>query len=389
MTVDAVELTRDLVRYKTINPPGDEEACVRHIGRLLEGAGFECRYVAMGERRTNLIARIGGQSESTAPAATTGAPRSRLPLAFTGHVDVVPLGAAPWSVDPFGAEVKDGRIWGRGASDMKSGVAAFVAAAIEAAPKLTRGRGPGVVLVVTAGEETGCDGAHHLVRTASNLLGKAGALVVAEPTTNAPVVGHKGALRLKLTARGVTAHGSMPEKGVNAVTRLARAVARLDDFDFNVARHPVMGPPTLNVGWMHGGMNINSVPDLAEVGLDIRTIPAQRHAEVERQIASFVGPEIEVSVLDQNPAVWTDPGDAWIATVFRVAEAVTGQRSEVTAAPYFTDASALTPGLGGLPTIILGPGPAALAHQTDEWVEIARIAEAKDIYARLIAEWNV
>src|SRR4051794_19759680 len=117
MLVDAVALTRDLIRFRTINPPGEEEACARHIGGLLGAAGFQCDYVEMGPGRANLIARIGG---------TDG----KLPLAFTGHIDVVPLGAATWSMDPFAGETAGPRIYGRGASDMKSGVAGFVAAAI-------------------------------------------------------------------------------------------------------------------------------------------------------------------------------------------------------------------------------------------------------------------
>ncbi len=372
MAIDSVSLTRDLIRFRTINPPGEEEACARHLGGLLEAAGFRCDYVMMGEGRANLIARIGGSND-------------RPPLAFTGHIDVVPLGAAPWRMDPFGAETGDGRVYGRGASDMKSGVAAFVAAAIDAAPHLAKG--PGLLLIITAGEETGCTGAHHIVATARGLLGKAGALVVAEPTSNRPMVGHKGALRLKITAKGVTAHASMPDQGVNAVGRAARAVARLDDFDFNVARHAVMGAPTLNVGWMHGGMNINSVPDLAEVGLDIRTIPAQRHAEIQRQLASYLGAEVEVSMLDEAVPVWTEPNIAWVRGVFTTVQTISGRAPEIAAAPYFTDASALTPAFGGIPTVVLGPGPAALAHQTDEYCEIAAIEEAKAISQRLMVDW--
>lgn len=372
MPVDALALTRDLIRFRTINPPGEEEACARHIAGLLEGAGYRCDYVPMGEGRANLIARIGGSSD-------------RPPLAFTGHIDVVPLGARAWSMDPFGGETAGSRVYGRGSSDMKSGVAAFVAAAIEAAPRLAAG--PGLVLIVTAGEETGCTGALHIVATARSLLGRAGALVVAEPTSNRPMVGHKGALRLKVTARGVTAHASMPEQGVNAVLKTARAVAKLADFDFNVLRHPVMGAPTLNVGWMHGGMNINSVPDLAEAGLDIRTIPSQRHEAVASQVAAFLGDEVEISVLDEAVPVWTEPQVHWMQDVFAAVTLVTHERSEIAAAPYFTDASALTPALGGIPTVVLGPGPAAMAHQTDEYCEIAAIEAAKAINHQLIDRW--
>lgn len=372
MPVDALALTQQLIRFRTINPPGEEEQCARHIGGLLEAAGFRCDYVAMGEGRANLIARIGGTND-------------RPPLAFTGHIDVVPLGARAWSMDPFGGETADARVYGRGASDMKSGVAAFVAAAIEAAPRLASG--PGLVLIVTAGEETGCTGAHHIVATARGLLGHAGALVVAEPTSNRPLVGHKGALRLKVTARGITAHASMPEQGDNAAIKAARAVAKLADFDFNVERHPVMGAPTLNVGWMHGGMNINSVPDLAEAGLDIRTIPTQQHEAVEAHVAHYLGREVEISKLDEAVPVWTEPDNAWMRAVFAEVGAATGTKPEIGAAPYFTDASALTPALGGIPTVILGPGPAALAHQTDEYCEIPAIEAAKEINRRLIDQW--
>src|SRR6266498_2846770 len=135
-----------------------------------------------------------------------------------------------------------------------------------------------------AGEETGSEGAFALARR--GMRGQAGALVVAEPTTNRPLCGHKGALWLKATTRGVTAHGSMPEKGVNAIYAAARAVGRLEAFDFNVARHPVMGAPTLNVGTLHGGLNLNSVPDRAEIGIDIRTIPGMLHGLLRDQIAS-------------------------------------------------------------------------------------------------------
>jgi succinyl-diaminopimelate desuccinylase len=265
MTLNAVELTRDLVRFDTINPPGQEKACADHLGRLLEAAGFSVRAVDLRPGRPNLVARIGGVS-------------GRPPLAFTGHLDTVPLGLQPWSVAPHAAELKEGRIYGRGASDMKSGVAAFVAAAAALAPRLAGT--PGIVLYITAGEETGGEGAFALARQAGSIRGEAGALVVAEPTSNRALAGHKGALWLRAATRGVTAHGSMPDKGVNAIYKAARAIQQLEAFEFNVARHPVMGGPTLNVGFVHGGLNVNSVPDRAEIGIDLRTLPGQRHARL-------------------------------------------------------------------------------------------------------------
>jgi succinyl-diaminopimelate desuccinylase len=370
MPIDPVALAAELIRFDTISPPGNEAACAAHLEAILAAAGFSCETVPLAEGRPNLVARLGGGG---------GKP----PLAFTGHLDTVPLGGRPWSVPPHDGLVRDGRLWGRGASDMKAGVAAFVAAAVELAPRL--GGTPGVVLYITAGEETGSEGAFVLARR--GMAGEAGALVVAEPTSNKPICGHKGALWLEARTRGVTAHGSMPDKGVNAVYAAARAVAKLEGFDFNVARHPVMGGATLNVGTIRGGINVNSVPDAAEIGIDIRTIPGMRHAALREQMASYLGEEVELATLVDVESVWTEPSEPFMREVFAVCREVAGQDPVVEAAPYFTDASALTPALGGVPTVILGPGPPELAHQTDEWCETAKIEDATRIYQRVVADW--
>src|SRR6478609_2336206 len=287
---DAVQLTRRLLEFDTINPPGNEEACARYLGDLLQASGFQVDYSTFAASRTSLIARIGQTTSSKAP------------LGFTGHLDTVPLGAAPWKKHAFGASLEGGRLYGRGSSDMKSGVAAFVVAALAQAERLRES--PGVTLVLTADEECGCGGAAHLARETS-LLGRVGALLVGEPTANYPLVGHKGALWLEARTTGVTAHGSMPERGDNAVHKAARAITALQDFDFNFARHAVLGGPTLNVGTIKGGLNINSVPDRAAIGIDIRTIPGQNHAKIRDQLASYLGDDVALSTLLDAESVWT------------------------------------------------------------------------------------
>lgn len=367
----SVELTQDLVRFKTINPPGDERACAERLASLLEGAGFAVDLVPFGDGRAQIVARIGGSAE-------------KLPLGFTGHLDTVPLGAQPWSVDPLAAEIVDGKLYGRGSSDMKSGVAAFVTSCIALADRLAAT--PGVVLFITAGEETGCTGAAALARN-NTCLPPVGALVVAEPTGNQALVGHKGALWLEAVTTGVTAHGSMPDKGINAVYKAARAVTALQDFDFNVARHDVLGGPTLNVGTISGGLNINSVPDRAVIGIDIRTVPGQNHAKIRDQLASYLEEEVVLSTLLDAQSVWTSPHNPWIGEVFGIARDVAGFGNEIAAAPYFTDASVLTPAIGTPPTAIIGPGELALAHQTDEYCFVSRIEQATEIYSRAIQSW--
>lgn len=371
---DVVELTRRLIAFDTINPPGGERACAEYLADLLSRHGFAIDLHAFGDGRANLVARLGRAGGEDGPP----------PLCFTGHIDTVPLGAQPWTRDPFAGEIADGRLYGRGSSDMKSGVAAFVVACIHEAERLRDG--PGVELVITAGEETGCDGAAALAR--EGRLGRAGAMVVAEPSANYPFVGHKGALWLKALASGVTAHGSMPERGVNAVYKAARVVGRLEDFDFNIARHPVLGKPTLNVGTVHGGMNVNSVPDRCEVGVDIRTIPGVDHARLREQLTGYMGEEVdEVDVMVDVEGVWTDPALPWAARACAIAAGVTGEAIEPRTATYFTDASVLTPAYGGIPTLILGPGEPAMAHQTDEYCVVERLPQAVEIYRALITDW--
>jgi succinyl-diaminopimelate desuccinylase len=377
-TPDPVALTQALVRLNTVNPPGHEDRCVEILADLLSSAGFSCRTHEFAPHRTSLVARIGGR---------LGSAGMRAPLCFTGHVDVVPLGGAAWQHDPFGAEIVDGLLYGRGSSDMKSGVAAFTSAAIACAQQLRDG--PGLSLIITAGEETGCEGAFAMASSpqARELLGTAGALVVAEPTGNLPLLGHKGAFWLAAEAKGITAHGSMPEHGDNAVYKMARAALALEKFEFDTAAHPLMGAPTLNVGTARGGLNINSVPDAAELGIDIRTVAGQDHAQVLQCLCRVLGSQIELRKLLDVASVFTPATDPWMQRVFALCAARSGAMPEQRTVSYFTDAAALRLPLGMPPVVILGPGQPEMAHQTDEYCRVDRIREAEVLFTDLITDW--
>lgn len=369
----AVDLARALIRMPTVNPPGDERDCARFLGTLLERAGFTVDYYEFAERRTSLVARCGCGD-------------GRPVICFTGHIDTVPLGSIPWQVDPHGGEIRDGRLYGRGASDMKSGVAAFVAAAIALADILRKG--PGVVLVITAGEETGCQGAYHLVER-EDVLGKMGAVVVGEPTSNYPLVAHKGALWLKAVTRGVATHGSMPEAGVNAIYRAARMVGKLSNFSFNQSPHEILGVPTLNVGTIVGGKNINSVPDFAEIGIDIRTTPGMDGTALEEWLGGYLAPEIDdLTTVAKLEPVLTESTNPWIRSIFDTVASVTRERPEASGASYFTDACAFRSADKAVPIVILGPGEPQMAHQTDEYCKISRIRQAVDIYSAVMQQWQ-
>ena len=371
MTREPLGLARELLAFNTINPPGNERECARYLGRLLEDAGFTTRYFEFADRRTSLVASL--------PATGT-----KPPMCFTGHLDTVPLGAARWDHDPFAGEVSGDRLYGRGASDMKGAVAAMSVMALRVAgmPR----RAAGLTLILTAGEETSCQGARHLAE-AGGALGAAGALVVGEPTGNAPWIAHKGCVRFAITTRGVTAHASMPERGENAIHKAADIVARLRGLDFGVPSHPLLGGPTLNIGTIEGGMNINSVPDRARLGVDIRMLPGQTEEAIKDQLFQACGADVEIERLEGAGSVETDPDDPWMREVFDLVGSIRGTRPPLAGAPYFTDASVLTPALGNVPTVILGPGEPEQAHKTDEYCHISKLEEATEMYVRIADEW--
>ena len=373
MAAGVVELTQELVRTETINPPGNEARAADLLAARLDAAGLEVTAHELGgPGRTSLVARWRGGGN--APA-----------LCLTGHLDTVPLGGSDWARDPLGGEIDGDRLYGRGASDMKGGVAAIVVAA-ERVAALGRGRA-GLELVLCAGEETGCDGALALAR-ADGALGRAGALLVAEPTTNYPCVAHKGVVWLDALAEGRTAHGSMPHLGDNAIHKLARAIVALEGFAFDAEPHPLLGEPTLNVGTVSGGINVNSVPDRARAGLDVRIVPGLGADTVAAQLRAAVGDDVRIETRLALDPVDTDPDDPWVREVFGVMGPLAGERSvEPRGLAYFTDACALVPAYGTPPAIVCGPGDADQAHRTDESCSVAALEAAADGFFEIARRW--
>ena len=367
----AVEITQDIVRMDTRNPPGREIECAEYLGNLLSDSGIEVNTYEFAKDRTSIVARVKGNG-------------TKPPICFGGHIDVVPLGTKEWSVDPFGAEIIDGKLFGRGATDMKAGIAASVHAALKLSEEAARGESD-IILAICAGEETGCEGSFYLSEVGA--LGEAGAVIICEPTSNYPILGHKGALWLRVETKGITAHGSMPQEGDNAIYKAARSVAKLEEFDFNVAPHELLGSATLNVGTISGGQNLNSVPDHSEFTIDIRTLPDQDREGLLDGIKSYLGDENDVLSVVNVSGVHTPETHPWVQEVFGVMGKILDQSIIPRGAPYFTDASALTPAYGNPPTIILGPGEMEMAHQTDEYCPISHIEQASMIYQHLARKW--
>ncbi len=370
--MDAVSLTKKLITFNTINPPGNEAPMADFIGEILSDNGFTVDYSGFEENRKHLIAR-------------KGIPDSGKPLILSGHFDVVPLGAREWSNDPFISITKGNKLYGRGSSDMKSGLAAMICAAIGVSEKKFPENG--ILLILTAGEELGCEGAQGLVKKYRN-LGDASAIIIGEPTSNIPAIGHKGAIFLTAVSKGKTSHSSMPELGINAIYKAARAISKIEEFRFNAGKDILLGFPTINVGKFNGGLNPNSVPDHAEFSIDMRTTPQVDHKEILNKLSKELGDDISLKKQVDLPPVSNSEDHPFVQLAYKICESEGVQYSRPRALPYLTDGSVLQDYYNNVPTIILGPGQPEMAHQTDEFCFISKIEQAVNIYKNIIINWR-
>ena len=255
------DLTCEMVRMQTTNPPGDELPLAEMLRNRISGLDIEARLLALGENRANLICRISGSGE-------------RPSMVLCGHLDTVLLGNEPWEHPPLSGIKADGRIFGRGSSDMKGGVAAMVAALVAIRRSGLRLRGD-LVLALTAGEEVDCLGARSMVE--GRLLEGAGCLVIAEPTDMDVYIAQKGALWLEAITYGKAAHGSLPHQGTNAILPMADFVQKAVNALGPSVRHSHLGQPSINIGTIQGGSGTNIVPDCCKLTIDLRTLPGQDH----------------------------------------------------------------------------------------------------------------
>ncbi|PMS15462.1 acetylornithine deacetylase ArgE [Trinickia dabaoshanensis] len=367
---DPIRLTQLMVRAQTVNPPGNELELARTIQLLLDSLGLQTFIHEFEPGRANLVAY-----DSAGPE-----PR----LCFTGHLDTVPFGGAAWRCDPTSGHIDGDRLFGRGASDMKSGIAAFIAAL-----KRYRDRHealPRVLLVLTAGEETGCDGAKRLAELDWSMH-RVGAMIVGEPTGNQCAIGHKGALWIDAQSFGRTAHGAMPELGENAIYHAADAVQRLRTFDFRTPGDPLLGKPSFNVGTISGGLNVNSVPDRASFSIDVRTVGGLDHATLLDDLGVYLGNKVTLRARVDVPPLLNAMDNAWLRQARDIVATVSGVSTNQTTVAYFSDGPVLRGLFGDVPAAIIGPGEPSCAHQTDEWVSVERILQCTEIYERLLSEW--
>lgn len=365
-------LCRDMVRIKSVNPPGDELEMAEYVADFLREAGLTIEMISHTPTRASVLARLKGSDEVPA-------------LLYSGHLDTVPVGAEEWLHDPFEGEVAEGKVWGRGSTDMKGGDAAMmVAAKVLAAAELPL-KGD-LILAITAGEEVDSLGAHEVAARPD--IGPVQAVVISEPSNNDIYIAEKGACWMEITTHGKTAHGSMPELGRNAIMMMVALLTELDELSVPYEEHPLLGGFTRSVGTIEGGVKTNVVPDRCVVTVDQRTVPGQDHQAILRQVEELIAdlgqriPDFRASarLVNDRPPVETSPEEPVVQRFCDVVAEVTGERPVPKGVTYYTDAVELVPALKA-PMIICGPGDAKLAHQPNEYVEVAKLVEATKIFS--------
>jgi acetylornithine deacetylase/succinyl-diaminopimelate desuccinylase-like protein len=375
------ELLQALVAIPSLNPMGRpvsgpeyfETRLTDYLEAWLGELGVRCKRQAVLPGRDNLLAWY-------------DAPGSRRRILWDVHQDTVP--ADGMTVAPFAGEINQGRLFGRGACDVKGSMAAMLVAFA----RLVRERPAGsasVLLACTVDEEFTHTGSSRLAESGH----EADLAIVAEPTLLNLVVAHKGALRWTIRARGVACHSSTPEKGDNAIYTMGRVLKALEELAATLARSkqdPLLGPPTLSVGRISGGQSVNVVPDLCEIEVDRRLIPGENAVECIRQARE----RIEALGLGAGRVEFGEPWvhmpplfprvGNWVEPLARAVAAATGRTPEVGGVPFGTDAGPLDE--KGTPCVVFGPGDIAQAHTKDEWINLDQVYLAAEAYFRIAVE---
>lgn len=369
---DCISLLQWMLRHDTTALQGREQGFVAELVNYLAERGVASTTIQGDDGRANLIASLDNG-------------RAGPHLVFCGHCDTVPLGDREWKKSPFGGTVEGGRIYGRGSSDMKGGLAALIASFLDMyARDDWSGR---LSLAVTYGEETGSEGASLMAGDGS--LAPFDAMIIAEPTSNRAVRCHKGVLWLGFTATGRTSHGSMPQMGLNALEMLVRFRQRLLDLDALAASDPLLGRPTICLTRLQGGTQVNVIPDRAIAEFDMRTLPGQSHDDIlaairtiAREIeAEYEGGKIVVEPIISLPALDTPADSSIVRAALDIGHELGAPAGEAGGASYFTDGSVLQS--VGTDILILGPGDPGEAHQTDESLDLSDFLTSRRIYTEM------
>jgi succinyl-diaminopimelate desuccinylase len=385
--LNATSILSDLIALPSVNPMGRpvtgpeyyEGRMTEYLRQFFSTLGVAWEEIEVVPGRSNVIARY-------------DSPGSRRTILLDAHQDTVPVDGM--TIDPFTPVVRDGKMYGRGACDVKGGMAAMLAAFARLVREKPAGSSS-VVMSCTCDEESTVLGVTDLVklwsdpsRTGSLLSRRPDLSIVAEPTDLDIVVAHRGATRWKVKTVGRACHSSKPSNGINAIYRMARVVTALEEFaerlPQSIAPHPLCGPPTLSVGLIQGGISVNTVPDECTIEIDRRVIPGEQDRDVIVQVQAFLSERLDFEP-DMLPpwitaAALSDDHNGPLADeLLGHVESVAGPHKKV-GVMYGTHASRI--GAGGAPSVVFGPGSITQAHTKDEWISLAELEQASEVYFR-------
>ena len=359
MTV--IDIAKELIAFDTSGPPAREQPCAQWIKDFLEDAGFEAELQVVEKERANVIGKMG---------------RGKGPgLVLSGHIDVVLAGdPSLWKVTgPFEPVVKDGKLYGRGACDMKGPDACILQAVKELAKESYKRQ---LSVVFTAGEDTGGWYVTKVIEEEKITKDDAMYGVIPEPSLMEIIPVHKGSGGAEVLIHGRAAHSSKPELGVNANQKAADFLVALRGLQrrLNETMHPLLGPTTVECTMMTGGFKANVIPDQARLTLNFRLIPEHKDPEISRKwfedmIASLFNkdPEFKAELTRHRASEPLDvPLDSRIVATL---SDILGTR--IVGAPYYTEAVNYT--RAGIPTVICGPGSIDQAHTPDEYVSLEQL----------------
>ncbi len=404
LTDEIVKFGRDIVRIETENPPGNNyRACAELVGDKLRAFGYQVEYVAVPPGRLPELAPHGQGLERVSVVGRLPGKEARPVLHFTGHMDVVPAGDG-WTVPPYEGIVKDGKLYGRGACDQKSGIVAqvFVAEAIRRAGFRLLGT---VESSATPDEETGgYAGVGYLVEKGYIAADKTDYVVITECLDADRVcIGHRGAAWMSIATKGKKSHGSMPDLGINALDKMIKLLHLVNEELKPRLRQRTTDLPvapaacrksTLAVTVINAGTKVNTVPDRCTAEIDRRLIPGETvegAIEEIRELCRRLQAEDPDFQYEINRIMYADPTlvptDTPLVKAFLASgEAVVGHVPEFVISPGTDDQRFVVQHAGIEQCIVYGPGALNLAHQTDEYVAIADILTAVKVMAHAAME---
>lgn len=367
--MDSTELLQKLVTVNTSNPPGNEDSLIDTILDVARPAKEQYKIIPVAQGRSDLLLEIKGKPGSV--------------IGFAGHLDTVPAGdESRWKYPPFSGKTEGGYLFGRGASDMRGGLAAMLMLFRHYA-------GNGIVppatlrFLFTADEESG--GAGISILRDGRFLDDLSQLFICEPTDCLPGIAEKGAVWVEITVEGKTSHAAIPEKGINALEYGISFMERLKKKIESLPAHPLLGSCTCSITRAVSGIKTNTVPDYAELSADIRTGPGIGSDKVFRivneeaeRITSSSSVKLKVNFTNNREALEVSL-DSHMLRKLRKVYANLDLQFEPVGIQFYTDASLVIPYLH-TPFVILGPGKQAECHSTDEKVEISMVEKAFLIY---------